>query len=165
MRVIVKVSESSGESVLEGFYDNVQVGDTVETIGRTVTESDVVNYANATGCWLPIHTDREFAEETQYGERVVQGTFLLGLAEGLLYSNEPTGIRANAGMEAIQFHRPVFIDDTVHFEVEVLEKTPRDDHSGVVTLGVEGKNQDGATVVEYRTNLLMITEDARETHD
>jgi acyl dehydratase len=165
MRVIVKGSEPSGESVLEGFYDNVQVGDTVETIGRTVTESDVVNYANATGCWLPIHTDREFAEETQYGERVVQGTFLLGLAEGLLYSNEPTGIRANAGMEAIQFYRPVFIDDTVHFEVEVLEKTPRDDHSGVVTLAVEGKKQDGGTVVEYRTNLLMITEDARETHD
>jgi acyl dehydratase len=151
--------------VIEGFYDRVAVGETVETIGRTITESDVMNYANATGCWLPIHTDREFAADTQFGERVVQGTFLLGLAEGLLYSNQPTGIRANAGMEAIQFRQPVLIDDTIHFEVEVLEKTPRDDRSGVVTLGVAGKNQRDETVVEYRTNLLMLTKDAYETDD
>jgi acyl dehydratase len=151
--------------VIGGFYDQVEVGETVETIGRTVTESDVVTYANTTGCWLPIHTDREFAKQTQYGERVVQGTFLLGLAEGLLYSNEPTGIRANAGMEEIQFRRPVHIDDTVHFEVEVLEKAQRDDHSGVVTLDITGKNHRDETVVEYQTNLLMITEDAHENHD
>lgn len=148
--------------MIEGFYDQVEVGETVETIGRTVTESDVVNYANATGCWLPIHTDRDFAEKTQYGQRVVQGTFLLGLAEGLMYSNEPTGIQANTGMESVQFCRPVFIDDTIHFEVEVVEKTSRDDDSGVVTFDITGKNQHDETVVEYRTNLLMIIKD---THD
>lgn len=151
--------------MIEGFYDRVAVGETVETIGRTITESDVMNYANATGCWLPIHTDREFAADTQFGERVVQGTFLLGLAEGLLYSNEPTGIRANAGMEAIQFRQPVFIDDTIHFEVEVLEKTARDEQSGVVTLGITGRNQRDEAVVEYRSNLLMLTTEAAETHD
>lgn len=151
--------------MLGGFYDEVAVGDSVATIGRTITESDVVEYADSTGCWLPIHTDREFAAETDFGERVVQGTFLLGLAEGLLYSNEPTGIRANAGMDDIRFRRPVYIDDTVHFEVDVLEKTPRDEESGVVTLGVEGKNQREETVVEYQTNLLMITTDAFENDD
>lgn len=145
---------------LGNFFDTVDVGDRVTTIGRTITEADVVTYANATGCWLPIHTDREFAAETAYGERVVQGTFLLGLAEGLLYSNEPTGIRANAGMDDIAFHRPVFIDDTIRFDVEVLEKTPRDDQSGIVTLDVEGTNQDGHTVVTYRTKLVMEERDA-----
>ncbi|WP_440008911.1 MaoC/PaaZ C-terminal domain-containing protein [Halomicrococcus sp. SG-WS-1] len=146
-----------GDALLAGFYDEIDVGETATTIGRTLTESDVTNYANATGCWLPIHTDREFAAETTYGERVVQGTFLLGLAEGLLYSNEPTGIRANAGMDNIRFHNPVFIGDTVHFEAEVLEKTDRGDSAGIVTLGIEGKNQDDQTVVEYQTNLLMQT--------
>lgn len=141
--------------LLGRFYDDVEVGDRATTIGRTVTEADVVNYANVTGCWLPIHTDREFAAETDFGERVVQGTYLLGLAEGLLYSNEPTGIRANAGMEDIRFRRPVFFGDTVHFEVEVLDTTDRDESSGIVALGVDGRNQNDETVVTYTTNLLM----------
>lgn len=145
--------------LLPGYYDEIDVGDSATTIGRTVTESDVMNYANVTGCWLPIHTDREFAEGTDFGERVVQGTYLLGLAEGLLYGNQSTGIRANAGMDSIRFHQPVYFGDTIQFEAEVVETVDRSDDSGIVTLDIEGANQDEETVVSYQTNLLMETTD------
>ncbi|WP_458210590.1 MaoC family dehydratase [Haladaptatus sp. NG-SE-30] len=150
------------DQLLAGFYDEIEVGETATTIGRTITGSDVVGYANTTGCWLPIHTDAEFAAETEFGERVVQGTFLLGLAEGLLYGNEPTGIRANAGMDEIRFRQPVFIGDTVHFTAEVREKRDRNAQSGIVTLDIRGRNQDDEQVVTYTTNLLMKTRAATQ---
>lgn len=149
-----------GNTPLSGFYDDVSVGDVATSIGRTITESDVIGYANTTGCWLPIHTDAEFATQTRYGKRLVQGTFLLGLAEGLLYTNEPTGIRANMGMTSVEFHHPVFIGDTISFEAEVTDTVERDTDSGIVTLDITGFNQDEEPVVSYTNRLLMITETA-----
>lgn len=151
-----------GTNPLGGFYDDVAEGDEMTSIGRTVTETDVTTYANTTGCWLPIHTDAEFAQQTQYGERLVQGTFLLGLAEGLLYTNEPTGVRANMGIERVEFKNPVFIDDTIHFEATVTDTQDRDSHSGIVTMDVTGFNQHDDPVVTYTARLLMITKAAAE---
>lgn len=156
--------------VNEGFFrdsfEEISVGDTTETIGRTLTESDVVNYANVTGCWFPVHTDKEFAASTMFGDRIVQGTFLVGLAEGLLFQNRETSIRANAGIGEISFHQPVYIDDTVRYTAEIIEKTPRDDDHGIVTAAIRCQNQHGEIVVEFENQYLVARAQQEDpTHD
>lgn len=152
-------SEKGVSRVSKGFFrdsfEGISVGDTTETIGRTITESDVVNYANATGCWFPLHTDKEFAASTMFGDRVVQGTFLVGLSEGLLFQNRETSIRANAGIGEITFHQPVYIDDTVRYTAEIVDKTPRDDDHGIVTAAIRCQNQHGETVAEFENQYLV----------
>lgn len=151
------------EDLLSKSFTDIEVGDETTTIGRTITEADVVGYANATGCWIPLHTDRAFAEESMYGGRVVQGTFLVGIAEGLLYGNQPTAIRANAGIDEVRFEQPVYLDDTVHFEASVTDKRQRDDGFGLVTVQIEGYNQRDQRVVQFTCRYLLMLE--AETDD
>jgi acyl dehydratase len=140
----------------QSYYDELVVGEEYTSIARTITEADVVGYANATGCWFPLHTDREFAKRTRFGKPVVQGTFLLGLAEGLLFTNQPSGIRANAEIDTVEFERPVFIGDTVRFRVRVLDTEDVDDDAGIVTVGITGLTGE-ETFLEYENRLLMVT--------
>lgn len=156
-------SKQVSEDLLSKSFTEIEIGDETTTIGRTITEADVVGYANATGCWIPLHTDRAFAEESMYGGRVVQGTFLVGMAEGLLYGNQPTAIRANAGIDEVRFEQPVYLDDTVHFEASVTDKSQRDDGFGIVTVQVEGYNQRDQRVVQFTCRYLLILE--AETDD
>lgn len=133
----------------------------VPSIARTVTETDLVNYANVTGCWFPLHTNREFAERTQFGEPVVQGTFLLGLAEGLLFRNGESGIRGNVGIDAVEFGRPMSVGDTIRFRVRVLDTEDVDDDSGIVTVRIRRLNDD-TDVFLYHNRLRMVTREAAE---
>ncbi|WP_254838586.1 MaoC family dehydratase [Natronomonas marina] len=146
----------------QSYYDELVVGEEYTSIARTITETDLVAYANATGCWFPLHTDREFAERTRFGEPVVQGTFLLGLAEGLLFTNRPSGIRANAGIDDVSFERPVFVGDTVRFRVRVLDTEDVDEETGIVTVEIRGLKEDGDAFLEYENRLLMVTREAAD---
>lgn len=146
----------------DGYYDELEVGAEHTSMARTLTETDLVNHANATGCWFPLHTDREFAARARYGEPVVQGTFLLGLAEGLLFGNGESGIRANAGIDDVTFERPVFVGDTVRFRVRVLEKENLDGGRGVATVEIRGLKSDDEIFLEYENQLLMVTREAAE---
>jgi acyl dehydratase len=143
------------EGLFAGSYEEIAVGDETRTIGRTITEADIVNYANVTGCWFPLHTDKEFAESTQFEGRVVQGTYLIGLAEGLLFQNRESSIRANAGISDITFHQPVYLDDTIHYTAEVLDKTSQDDGNGIVTAAIQCHNQRDETVLEFENRYLV----------
>jgi acyl dehydratase len=154
------------DGLFTGHYESITVGDTTRTIGRTLTEADVVNYANVTGCWFPVHTDKEFAASTQFNGRVVQGTYLIGLAEGLLFQNRETSIRANAGISDVTFHQPVYLDDTVHYTAEVIDKTDQDDAHGIVTIAIRCHNQRDETVLEFENRYLVAKPSAEaETHE
>ncbi|MDB2294163.1 MaoC/PaaZ C-terminal domain-containing protein [Halorubrum ezzemoulense] len=154
------------DGVFTGHYESIAVGDMTQTIGRTLTEADVVNYANVTGCWFPVHTDKEFAASTQFDGRVVQGTYLIGLAEGLLFQNRESSIRANAGISDVTFHQPVYIDDTVHYTAKVVDKTVQDDVHGIVTMTICCHNQRDETVLEFDNRYLVArpSEEA-DTHE
>lgn len=144
----------------DDYYDELAVGEEYTSMVRTITETDVVNYANATGCWFPLHTDREFAERTRFGEPVVQGTFLLGLAEGLLFKNGESGIRANVGIDGVEFERPVFVGDTVRFRVRVIDTEDVDAESGIVTVRIRGLDEDDDVFLGYRNRLLVVAHEA-----
>lgn len=125
------------------YFEEFNIGDTIETVARTVTEADIVNFAGLSGDFYGLHTDEEFAKKTPFGTRIAHGLLVLSIATGLamrLGFMEGT-VDAFMGLEW-QFRRPVFIGDTVHVRMEVAEKKPMPRlGGGLVTLKVHVFNQ------------------------
>ena len=121
-------------------FDDIEVGETWAGRGRTITETDVVNFCYLTGNWLEIHSNVEVAAATPFGERLVQGSLTFSLIPGLV-TWDYRYVIAFYGVDHLRFLRPVFIGDTVHPELRVVEKTVKDDERGVVALEIEVRNQ------------------------
>lgn len=124
------------------FYEEFEVGDKVESIGRTITEADVVNFAYLSGDWNLIHTDAEYAAQGMFKQRVAHGLLILSIASGLavrLGFMEDT-VEAFLGLEW-QFRRAIFIADTIRLRVTVQEKEIKRRLGGVVTFKLEVLNQ------------------------
>lgn len=130
------------------YFEDFNVGDTIETMGRTITEADIVNFAGISGDFYRLHTDEEYAKTTMFGTRIAHGLLVLSIATGLamrLGFMEGTA-EAFMGLDW-QFRRPVFIGDTVRVRAEVAEKKPmRRLGGGLVTLRVQVLNQKDETV-------------------
>lgn len=130
------------------FFDEFEIGDSVESVGRTITETDIVNFAALSGDWNLIHSDAEYSKSQMYGQRVAHGLLVLSIASGLavrLGFMEET-VMAFRGLQW-KFTKPVFIGDTVRLRVTVEEKKemPRL-AGGLVTFKMEVVNQDGDVV-------------------
>lgn len=134
-------------------YDAVAVGDRTVTQGRTITEADVVNFAGVSGDFNHLHTDAEAMADSGFGERIVHGALLFAVMTGLLWQSRDEETReavvAFYGVDRLRFTAPAFIGETVHAELEVAEKTPRDhpEASGVVRYDAELVTDDGRTVL------------------
>lgn len=105
------------------FYEEFAIGDSVESVGRTITETDVVNFAALSGDWNLIHTDAEYAKDQLYKKRIAHGLLVLSIASGLavrLGFMEDTVI-VFRGLEW-KFVKPVFIGDTIRLRVTVADK-------------------------------------------
>jgi acyl dehydratase len=111
------------ETVGLGFYyEDLPVGRTFRTIGRTVTEADITNFVNATGMVEVLFTNTEFLrEESDIKQRLAPGALGYCFAEGLLVqaTMQHTGF-AFLHMD-LNVHAPIFAGDTIHVEVEVIE--------------------------------------------
>ena len=104
-------------------FEEFEINDQVEGLGRTITETDVVNFASISGDWNLIHTDAEYSKDQMFGERVAHGLLILSIAGGQavrLGFMEDT-VMAFRGLEW-KFARPVFIGDTVHIRVTIAAK-------------------------------------------
>ena len=125
------------------FFEEFTTGDSITSVGRTVTETDVVNFAALSGDWNLIHTDAEYARQGLFGERVAHGLLVLSIASGLavrLGFMEDTVI-AFRGLEW-RFSAPVFIGDTIRLRVTVEEIKPMPRlGGGLVTFKMEVINQ------------------------
>ena len=139
-------------------FEDLPVGRKFKTIGRTITEADIINYVNCTGLTEVLFTDAEYRRQ----ESVIQGRFApamlaYALAEGLLAQAtlQHTGL-AFLNME-LNVHNPVFAGDTIHVEAEVIEarvSRSRPDR-GLVRTRNEVVKQDGTKVLTY-TPLRMV---------
>jgi acyl dehydratase len=123
----------------EKYFEDLQVGDTDRTGGRTITEADIVNFAGLSGDFNPIHMDESHASRTVFKQRIAHGLLVLSVASGLFTQSEMNlSIKPNvmALMDIKwRFLKPVFIGDTVHIEIEITEKkeTSKDDRGIIVT--------------------------------
>jgi itaconyl-CoA hydratase len=106
----------------------------------------------------PLHINEDFAAKTEFGQRIVNGLYTVGLVVGLAVADLTEGtIVANLGYERIHHPHPVFHGDTIYVESQVLDK--RDSRSkpdrGIVRLKHTGKNQTGSIVVEIERTVLF----------
>ena len=139
-------------------YEDLTEGQTFTSPARTVTETDLVSFAMLSGDWNAIHTDEEFARETFYGKRVVHGLFGLSVMTGLLDRTGLFGGSAIAmlGISDWQFKAPIFVDDTLHFEMEIVSKrlTSGGDR-GIIDRKFSLINQRGEVVQEGHIGLML----------
>jgi acyl dehydratase len=148
------LAASTGRETPMKFFEDFSVGERIETRGRTITEADIVNFAAFSGDWYPLHVDAEFAEKGPFGERIAHGLLVLSAASGLMPLTE-MGIVAFYGMDRVRFASPTKIGDTLHVELEVLEKQDRGEMGGVVTLQSNVKNQRGEDAAISILKVLM----------
>jgi acyl dehydratase len=127
------------------YFEAFDIGDTVVSAGRTITEADVVNFAGLSGDYNQIHTDAEYAREDMFGQRVAHGLLGLAVASGLAAQLGFIEGTVLAFRELTwKFSAPIFIGDTIHLEATVAERKamPRLG-GGAVTMDVKIKNQAG----------------------
>jgi len=105
------------------YFEELTVGLVVQhQPGRTVTETDNLLFTTLTMNLQPLHLDAEFSKGAEFGQRLVNSIFTLGLVVGLSVGDLTLGTTVgNLGFEKVEFPRPVFIGDTIYAETEVVE--------------------------------------------
>jgi 3-hydroxybutyryl-CoA dehydratase len=132
--------------VPDRYYDEIDIGQKWVMKGRTITEADVVNFAYLSGDWHSLHTDKEYAAQTSFGQRIAHGFLVLSIATGMVPAKRET-VRALYGVDKLRFVAPVFMGDTIHLEMEAVEKKERPDGTGVVAFDFRLVNQRGEPVI------------------
>src|ERR1700761_203689 len=135
-------------------YDELEIGQKFRTSGRTMTESDVVNFCMLTGNWLEIHSNKHYASKTRFVERLVQGSLVYAIIPGLIQFGPV--VQANYGLDKLRYLKPVHIGDTIYVVAEVIRKKEKDSKYGVVTLLMKGLNQQGDIVQRSEFSLLFL---------
>ena len=142
-------------------FEETEIGETTTTRGRTITEADVMNFAGVSGDFNHLHTDAEAMAETDFGQRIAHGALIFSAMTGLLWQNrgggEQSDVVAFYGVDRLRFTAPTFIGDTIHVELEVKEKEPREhpEANGVIRYQVEVKNQRDEVVLACETLSLV----------
>ena len=116
------------------YFDDVQVGQEWESLGRTVTEADIVNFAGISGDFNPIHVDHEFCKTTVFRRPIAHGMLILSIGSGLGLMCPPIRTLAFMGIKEWKFLEPVFMGDTIRMRTKILEKQERSrGKRGVIT--------------------------------
>jgi acyl dehydratase len=139
------------------YFEELEIGDVVETPARTITEADVMLFAGLSGDYNPLHTDAEFARETMFGERIAHGLLALAMASGLAWR---TGFMEGTADALIsvetKFRNPVRFGDTIHARFEVTQKKEMKRlGGGFVTFNVSILNQKDNGVQKGAWTLLI----------
>ena len=139
------------------YFEDFEVGEEARTAGRTITETDIVNFAGITGDWNEIHTNAEMAATGPFKQRIAHGALVFSVATGLSVRLGQTAdtVIAFYGLDRLRFVKPTFIGDTIRVRQKVEAKDPRDDSSGIVTMLNEVVNQRDQTVVSYTAKVLL----------
>lgn len=139
------------------YFEEFEVGDTIETASRTVTEADVTLFAGLSGDYNQLHTDAEYAKETMFGERVAHGLLGLSIASGLA---SRLGF-AEGTAEAFtsldwKFRGAIRIGDTIRVRLEVTRKKKMSRlGGGFVIFDVVILNQEDETVQKGSWTMLI----------
>jgi oxepin-CoA hydrolase/3-oxo-5,6-dehydrosuberyl-CoA semialdehyde dehydrogenase len=136
-------------------FEDLQVGESLLTHRRTVTEADIVAFGGISGDYFYMHFDAIAAKETAFGQRIAHGYFVLSAAAGLFVSPAPGPVLANYGLDTLRFVKPVAIGDTIQARLTAKRKIDRNKADaqgrgqGVVAWDVEVTNQHGELVASY----------------
>ncbi|HEV3440176.1 MAG TPA: MaoC/PaaZ C-terminal domain-containing protein [Gemmata sp.] len=138
------------------YFDDLEVGQEWTSGGRTITETDIVNFAGFSGDFNPIHIDHEFAKTTPFRRPIVHGFGVFSIASGLGVLTPPVRTLAMLRVRQWTFQLPVFAGDTIRCTSRVLEKTLRGRGKRGEVVWYRGiSNQDGK-IVQWGELVLLI---------
>ncbi len=129
-------------------FEDLNVGDHWRSLARTVTQTDVVNFAGMTGDYDPLHVDHEYASQTPFGKPIAHGLLGLSLVAGLGSHSPSVRTLAFLRLGEWEFLKPIFIGDTVHVETFVVDKRANGRRSGHITWRRQLLNQHGDILQE-----------------
>ena len=142
------------------YYEEFKVGmEFKHALTRTVTEMDNVMCCAMTHNPQPLHLDEEFSKKTEYGQRIVNSLFTLGLVIGVTVADTTLGTTlGNLGMTDIRFAKPVFHGDTIRVVTRIkdMRESKSRPNAGLVVFEHFGYNQRGEEVTYVvRTGMMM----------
>ena len=139
------------------YFEEIEIGEEVETPGVTITDWHVMQFAGVSMDFFELHTNEEFAAQTDFGRRVAHGLLGLAVTDGLKNRSD-FNVHAMASLHwSWDFVGPIFIGDTVTARLRVVEKRESKSKSdrGIVTLELELRKQ-GGEVVQKGRNVMMV---------
>lgn len=167
MTAITGVYQQYGEAVedekhpFRKHFEELKIGDTLHTHKRTVTEADIVNFANVSWDHFYAHTDHTSLEGTLFDKPVAHGYFILSAAAGLFVDAKKGPVLLNYGLEDCRFMKPVYAGSTIQVQLTCKEKIPQEKREpediakGIVKWLVEVRDETGEHVA-IATILTMV---------
>jgi acyl dehydratase len=138
------------------YFDDVEIGQEWESLGRTITETDIVNFAGLSGDFNPIHIDHQFAASTPFRRPIAHGLLVFSIASGLGLFSPPMRTLAFLEIQQWHFRGPVFAGDTLRVIGKVINKEARGrGRRGVITWQRQIINQERKVVQEGITLTLV----------
>jgi acyl dehydratase len=142
------------------YFEEFEVGQVFRhAIRRTITETDNVWFSAITHNPAALHLDEEYAKGTEFGTRIVNSCFTLGLMVGISVGDTTLGTTvANLGWDEVRFPKPLFHGDTIRVESEVLAKRTSKSRpgQGIVEFMHRAYNQHDVLVGHCRRQALML---------
>ncbi len=139
-------------------YEEFEVGDVYEhRPGRTLTESDNINFTLLTMNTHPLHFDANYASKSEFGKMLMNSTLTLAIVTGMSVSDVSHLSIANLGWKEIRLLAPVFAGETIYAETEVLEKrlSKSRPNAGIVGVKTTGKKADGTVFLDFQRTVLV----------
>lgn len=148
--------ELTQDGISSLFFEDLKIGEKHVSSGRTVTEADIVQFAEISGDYNPLHTDEEYTKKTLFKGRIAHGALTFSIMTGLW---DRLGILRETvvafyGVDKMRFVAPVYVGDTLHVKLEIAEKQDRG-KDGIVTFLNEVFNQESEVVMACRATMLM----------
>ncbi len=142
------------------YYEDLEPGMIIQhDLGRTLTEADNVLFCSLTLNTQPLHINEDFASKTEFGRRIVNGIFTMGVVVGISVPDLTAGtIVANLGYDNVRHPKPMFHGDTLYVETEIVAKRESQSrpNTGIVTMNHIGRNQHGDICIEVTRSALFL---------
>lgn len=147
-------------SCLGHYLEEFEVGQIYKhSASKTIFESDNNLFSLLTMNHHPLHTNRDFAEHSQHGQILVVGTLVFSLAVGMTVPDISGKAIANLEYEKVEHLAPVYVNDTIHAQTEILgvrtSKSKQD--RGIIYVETTAFNQDDKPVLRFRRHVLIAT--------
>ena len=140
------------------YFEDFEIGDVYEhRPGRTITETDNTWFTLLTMNQHPLHFDKEYGANTEFGKVLVNSCLTISLVTGMSVSDISQKTIANLGWDKVRLSGPVFVGDTLYAESQVLSKRESNSrpNQGIVSVETKGIKQDKSVVISFERSMLI----------